>query len=190
MVPLGLSPLPVSGPEGETQQPASAAWKDFVTDEAVYRVLTGGSTSRLPVEMDELALSSSEDDFVGTMVVGTAAASALRFVPPIEWPEVEAGALPTRSFSRAKPPEMHELESPRRLASGLGHRWWIPGLAGVAATLMFVGVLFSISNGPAPATGLLEIPKPTPLKPLRGAEPTPIIPKERPAVVSTSLLAP
>ena len=191
MFPLGLSPLPVAEIEGGgSTVAASAGWQDFVTDEAIYQVLTGGSTTRLPGEMNELALSSSEHDFAGTKVVGAAAASPVRFVPPIEWPEVEAGALPTRSFSRAKPPEMHEWESPARQVSGIGHRWWIPALAGVAATMMFATVLFTMSSGPAPATGLLEIPKPTPLKPLRGADPSPTIPKEQPAVVSTSLLAP
>lgn len=194
MVPLGLSPLPVSGPEGETQQPASAGWQDFVTDEAVYEVVAGGSLSRLPALISDLALSSSDDDFAGTSLNRSDVAPA-RFVPVVEWPEVvapsnQSSAAP-RVISRAKPPELHEWETSSRRIRGIGHRWWIPALAGVAATMMFATVLLTMSNGPAPATGLVEIPKPEPLKALRiVTDPSPIAPEDQPAVASASLLAP
>ncbi len=195
MVPLGLSPLPVSGPEGETQKPASAEWQDFVTQEAVDEVVAGGSTSRLPVLFSDLALSSSEDDFAAASTLNLSEAAPARFVPAIEWPEVKASRpvappTPVRAIARAKPPELHEWESSVMRRSGIGHRWWIPALAGVAATMMFATVLFTMSSGPAPATGLLEIPKPAPLKPLRVADPNPIAPEDQPAVASASLLAP
>jgi len=194
MLPLGLSPLPVAGPEGQVEKPASAAWKDFVTEEAVSEVVAGGSLSRLPVLMSDLALSSSDDDFAGTTVVCMSAAAPARFVPCIEWPEVVSAPATTRPLGkvvpRAKPPEIHEWDTGSSSTTRLGHRWWIPGLAGVAATMMFVAVLLSISSGPAPATGLLTIPKPEPLKPLRVADPSPIAPEEQPAVASASLLAP
>lgn len=193
MVPLGLSPLPVSGPEGEAQKPVSAGWEDFVTQEAVYEVVAGGSLSRLPVLMSDLALSSSDDDFAGAMSQNLSDAAPARFVPVIEWPEVAASATVATSvkvISRAKPPELHEWESPTMRRNGIGHRWWIPALAGVAATMMFATVLFTMSSGPAPATGLLEIPKPAPLKPLRAADPNQIAPEDQPAVASASLLAP
>lgn len=195
MVPLGLSPLPVSGPEGETQKPASSGWQDFVTQEAVYEVVAGGSISRMPVLTSDLALSSSDDDFAAASSRNLSEAAPARFVPVIEWPEVVASkplapSTPVRVIARAKPPELHEWESPGLRRSGIGHRWWIPALAGVAATMMFATVLFTMSSGPAPATGLLEIPKPAPLKPLRVTDPNPIAPEDQPAVASASLLAP
>jgi hypothetical protein len=193
MVPLGLSPLPVTGPEGETPKPASAGWQDFVSQEAVYEVVAGGSISRLPVLMSDLALSSSDDDFAGNARQNLSEAAPARFVPVIEWPEVVASttdATSVRVISRAKPPELHEWDSPTMRRSGIGHRWWIPALAGVAATMMFATVLFTMSSGPAPATGFLEIPKPAPLKPLRLADPNSIAPEDQPAVASASLLAP
>lgn len=201
MMPLGLSPLPVAGPEGRDERPASAGWQDFVSDEAVSEVVAGGSISRLPVLMTELALSSSDEDFAGTAVTCMASAPPARFAPAIDWPEAveqetpafepaPAQPLAARFVSRAKPPELHEWESSSPRVSLLGHRWWIPGLAGVAATMVFAAVLFSLSAGPAPATGLLEIPKPQPLKPLRVADPSVIAPEDQPAVASASLLAP
>lgn len=195
MLPLGLTPLPVTGPEGETQKPVSSGWEDFVTQEAVYQVVAGGSISRLPVLVSDLALSSSDDDFAVAAGPDRSEAAPARFVPVIEWPEVVASkplaaSSPVRVIARAKPPELHEWESPAMRRNGIGHRWWIPALAGVAATMMFATVLFSMSSGPAPATGLLEIPKPAPLKPLRVSDPTPIAPEDQPAVASASLLAP
>ena len=153
-------------------------------------MVAGGSNSRLPVLMSDLALCSSDDDFAGTKVVSMASAAPQRFVPLIEWPDVvepvAAQPISLKAAGRATPPELLAWENTTRRVSGLGHRWWIPGLAGVAATMMFVGVLFTITAGPAPATGLIEIPNPEPLKPLRVIEISPITAEDEPAVASTS----
>jgi hypothetical protein len=133
MNPLKLSPLPTIRAENESE--SRRFEREGFVDEAVVAAMTlppqpGGRTAADP---EDLILAADDLDFAGWQIPVAAPWQILDSNPPAE--------LPSR---RPAPPLIRE--------PGLGHphsgshRWWLAGLAGALATLLFALLLLTLAT--------------------------------------------
>lgn len=152
MNPLRLSPLPSL--RADDQSRSLLMEREGFVDEAVVLALM---TSPLPIRsvahLEDLALSSDDQDFAGW-----------RLSPALQIGTESAPAVPRR----ATPPFIAE---PGIGAPHLGgHRWWLAGLAGVLSTLLFSVLLLNLSSRPGSnfetivSRGMLSSAKPVPVE--------------------------
>ncbi len=147
MNPIQLSPLP-SNRATEDSGPLQMEREGFVDEAVVLALVRGPRHLRSTAYPADLALAADDLDFAGWQLPSAA---------PIRAPEIPPQVI-SAIVRRATPPTLEE--------SGIGiphrgsHRWWLAGLAGVLATMLFSLLLITLSSRtrfstkevPAPAT--------------------------------------
>lgn len=137
MNPLKLSPLPSTRPADESRSLAMER-EGFVDEAVVLALITGPSHPRRVSYPEDLALAADDLDFAGWQQP-SAAPSRPRTA---EVPPHVIDAI----VRRAAPPVLQEtgISPPHHGA----HRWWLAGLAGVLATMLFSVLLLSLASRP------------------------------------------
>jgi hypothetical protein len=174
---LGLSPLPSLRANEESSQ--FLMEREGFVDEAVVAALRAASAS--PVRSvgypEDLALAADDLDFAGWQL----SKPTVNRHPEVP-PQVIAAIV-----RRATPPAPIEV--------GIGnphhgnHRWWLAGLAGITATLLFAVLLFFLSARPG-----LHFKTILPPRAITGSQPLPAkqleAPKVAPELTEASVLQP